>query len=179
MVGNSRNAYLIPKFLAELKPPSRESVIAKFQPALTTKGDAARGQIVFTQRCMACHRAGTLGLLVGPDLVTVKTKGREGIFTAILEPNKEIAAQFIAYIVNTKDGQTLTGIPGIERLREKFPAMKLWPFEVPLARLENEAIEGVRVLVAEVLASLNPSRPEAAEIRDEAPKRFRPSSVFG
>jgi hypothetical protein len=68
-------------------------------------------------------------------------------------------------------GQTLTGIPGIERLREKFPAMKLWPFEVPLARLDHDGIEGVRVLVAEVLASLNPSRPEAAEIRDEAQVR--------
>jgi putative heme-binding domain-containing protein len=42
--------------------------------------------------------------------VTVKTKGREGIFTAILDPNKEVAPQYIAYTVNTKDGQTLAGI---------------------------------------------------------------------
>jgi putative membrane-bound dehydrogenase-like protein len=103
-------AALADKVLADLKPPTRESVIAKFQPALTTKGDAARGQIVFTQRCMACHKAGTQGLQVGPDLVTVKTKGREGIFTAILDPNKEVAPQYIAYTVNTKDGQTLAGI---------------------------------------------------------------------
>ncbi len=27
-------------------------------------------------------------------------------------------------------GQTMTGIPAIERLREKFPALKIWPFEV-------------------------------------------------
>jgi len=47
---------------------------------------------------------------VAPPLVTVKTKGREGIFTAILDPNKEVAPQYIAYIVNTKDGQTLAGI---------------------------------------------------------------------
>jgi putative heme-binding domain-containing protein len=53
---------------------------------------------------------GTQGLQVGPDLVTVKTKGREGIFTAILDPNKEVAPQYIAYTVNTKDGQTLAGI---------------------------------------------------------------------
>jgi putative heme-binding domain-containing protein len=59
---------------------------------------------------MACHKAGTNGLAVGPDLITVKTKGREALLTAILEPHKEVASQFIAYTVNTKDGQTLSGI---------------------------------------------------------------------
>ncbi len=101
---------LADKVLAELKPPTRESVIAKFKPALAARGDAARGQIVFTQRCMACHKAGNLGVDVAPPLVTVKTRGREGIFSAILDPNKEVAPQYIAYTVNTKDGQTLGGI---------------------------------------------------------------------
>ena len=96
--------------LAAFIPPSRESMIAKYQPALTAKGDAARGQVVFTQRCMACHKAGAQGIAVGPDLITVKTKGREGILTAILDPNKEVAPQYIAYTVNTKDGQTVAGI---------------------------------------------------------------------
>jgi hypothetical protein len=68
-------------------------------------------------------------------------------------------------------GQTLTGIPAIERLREKFPALKLWPFEIPLAKLDESGLEGVRVLVAEVLPSLNSARPEATEIRDEAQVR--------
>src|SRR5262249_21877211 len=103
-------AALADKVLAELKPPSRASVIAKFQPALSTKGDVTRGQTVFTQRCMACHKANNLGVDVAPPLVTVKTKGREGIMLAILDPNKEIAPQYIAYTVNTKDGQTLAGI---------------------------------------------------------------------
>jgi putative heme-binding domain-containing protein len=103
-------AALAKAVLASVIPPSREEVVAKFKPALTTKGDAVRGQNVFISRCMACHRAGTMGLQVGPDLVTVKTKGRDGILTAILEPSKEVASQFIAYVVNTKDDQTFTGI---------------------------------------------------------------------
>jgi hypothetical protein len=68
-------------------------------------------------------------------------------------------------------GQTLTGIPAIERLREKFPALRLWPFEIPLAKLDESALDGVRILVAEVLPSLNSARPEASEIRDEAQVR--------
>ncbi|MDB6006433.1 MAG: cytochrome c [Prosthecobacter sp.] len=96
--------------LASVIPPSREEVTAKFKPAIAAKGDAAKGQIQYMTRCVACHRAGTTGLQVGPDLVTVKAKGRDALLTAILEPHKEVAPQFIAYTVITKDGQTLAGI---------------------------------------------------------------------
>ncbi|MFO1485824.1 MAG: PVC-type heme-binding CxxCH protein [Verrucomicrobiaceae bacterium] len=96
--------------LASVIPPSREEMAAKFKPAIAAKGDATRGMNHYISRCMACHRAGTMGLQVGPDLITVKTKGREALLTAILEPHKEVASQFIAYTVNTKDGQTLSGI---------------------------------------------------------------------
>lgn len=96
--------------LASVIPPSREEVIAKFKPVLTLKGDATKGQTQYMLRCLACHRAGATGIAVGPDLITVKTKGRDGILSAILEPHKEVAAQFIAYVVNTKDGQTLSGV---------------------------------------------------------------------
>ncbi len=103
-------AKLADKVLAELKPPSRESVIEKFKGAITTKGDAARGRQVFTQRCVTCHRADGQGMQVGPDLITVKTKGRDGLLTAILDPNKEVAPQFIAYNVEMKDGQSFIGL---------------------------------------------------------------------
>ena len=96
--------------LASVIPPSREEVTAKFKPAIAMKGDATKGQAQYLARCVACHRAGTMGLQVGPDLNTVKTKGREALLTAILEPHKEVASQFIAYTVTTKDGQTITGI---------------------------------------------------------------------
>ena len=76
------------------------------------KGDAARGREIYAQRCISCHRVGSEGFQLGPDLVTVKAKGRDGILTAILEPNKEVAPQFIAYTVNTKDGQSLMGFIG-------------------------------------------------------------------
>lgn len=96
--------------LASVIPPSREEVTAKFKPAIAAKGDAQKGQVQYMTRCVACHKAGALGLAVGPDLITVKTKGREALLEAILQPHKEVASQFIAYTVNTKDGQTFSGI---------------------------------------------------------------------
>ena len=50
------------------------------------------------------------GIAVGPDLLTVKTRGRDGLLTAILEPHKEVAPQYIAYDVTTKDGNAYTGM---------------------------------------------------------------------
>ena len=49
-------------------------------------------------------------MALGPDLITVKSKGRAALLSAILEPHKEVASQYIAYTVNTKAGQTLQGI---------------------------------------------------------------------
>lgn len=68
-------------------------------------------------------------------------------------------------------GQTMTGVPALERLREKFPAMRIWPFELPLASLTSDALEGVRIVVAEVNPAVTTARQEAAEIRDETQVR--------
>jgi putative heme-binding domain-containing protein len=43
-------------------------------------------------------------------LITVKTKGRDALLTAILQPHNEVAPQYIAYDVATKDGNAYTGI---------------------------------------------------------------------
>ena len=96
--------------LAQVIPPTRAEVTATFQPSLTAAGDATRGLTIYQGRCFVCHRAGGEGMAVGPDLITVKSKGREALLTAILEPHKEIAPHYIAYDVATKDGNAYTGI---------------------------------------------------------------------
>lgn len=68
-------------------------------------------------------------------------------------------------------GQTLTGVPAIERLREKFPALKVWPFEIPFAKIDNEALGDARIVVAEIYPSLVATTVNANEIKDEAQVR--------
>jgi putative heme-binding domain-containing protein len=96
--------------LAEVIPPSRESVVAKYQGAAALAGDAGRGGKVYDARCQGCHRAAGRGLQVGPDLLTVKSKGREALLTAILDPNKEVASQYIVHTITTKGGEIYTGM---------------------------------------------------------------------
>jgi putative membrane-bound dehydrogenase-like protein len=96
--------------LASVLPPSRSEVMAKYIGAVMNRGDAERGRSQFDTRCAVCHRVSGTGNEVGPDLVTVKNKGREALLSAILDPNKEVAAQYIVYNVTTKSGDSFTGI---------------------------------------------------------------------
>lgn len=96
--------------LASVIPPSRQEVAAKFQGAMTQQGDALRGKTIYQGRCSVCHRAGGEGMELGPDLETVKNRGRDGLLTAILDPHKEVAPQYIAFDVATKDGNAYTGM---------------------------------------------------------------------
>jgi putative membrane-bound dehydrogenase-like protein len=96
--------------LADVLPPARADVLKSYAPAATTKGDASKGRLIFQSRCMVCHKAGSEGFQVGPDLVTVKNRGREALLTAILDPDREVAAQYISYKVNKRDGSALEGL---------------------------------------------------------------------
>ncbi len=107
---DAKLAALAREKLAAVIPPSRAEVAKRFAPALELKGDPAAGRNQFIGRCMACHVAEGLGLQVGPDMVTVKTRGREGILEAILDPHKEVQPQFIAYTFTKKDGSVVPGI---------------------------------------------------------------------
>jgi putative heme-binding domain-containing protein len=92
-------------------PPSRESVIEKFRPALALSGDVDRGHDIYAKRCISCHRAGREGSQVGPDWASFKNTGREKLLLNILDPNREVAAAYVSFLVETKDGQSVLGVP--------------------------------------------------------------------
>lgn len=89
--------------------------------------------------------------------------------TAIAETKKARPQPIwkIAY-AGAVGGQTLTGLPALEKLRVKFPALKVWPFDLPLAPLSREGMADARIVAAEVSPALAETRQEATEIRDEA-----------
>jgi putative membrane-bound dehydrogenase-like protein len=101
---------------AKVFPPAPKlaDVLKSFQSALDLRGDPARGKAIYTERCASCHRAGTDGFALGPDFVTVRTAGKEKLLSSIIEPNAEIAPQFIAFQVDTKDGESYTALIGNE-----------------------------------------------------------------
>ena len=90
--------------------PTPMDVLKAFQPALSLPGDAAKGKAVYLERCASCHRTGKDGFLVGPDFITARNGGKEKLLTSIIQPNAEVAPQFITFQVETKDGESYAAI---------------------------------------------------------------------
>jgi putative heme-binding domain-containing protein len=102
---------LAEKFFSASAPGPRKQVIEKYKPALSTKGDAARGLKVFETTCIACHRAGDVGKQeVGPNLANIRAWNPEQVLINILDPNREVVPNFLAYTVETKDGKSIYGL---------------------------------------------------------------------
>ena len=78
--------------------------------ALTQLGDASRGKAVFEKNCSACHRAGGLGVEMGPNLAAMQARGKAAILTNVLDPNREVNPAYVNYLVETTDGRSLTGM---------------------------------------------------------------------
>jgi putative membrane-bound dehydrogenase-like protein len=101
---------LAAKVLETKSTSTRQQVINEFMPALELKGDAASGKKIYEERCITCHRAGGQGYSLGPDLVTVKTSGKEKILANLIDPNAEVRPEFVGYVVETKDDESLLGL---------------------------------------------------------------------
>jgi putative membrane-bound dehydrogenase-like protein len=73
-------------------------------------GDRIAGKAIFTKNCATCHTLFGEGGKIGPDLTGADRKNRVYLMTQIVDPSAIIRQEFLAYIVNTKDGRALTGL---------------------------------------------------------------------
>ncbi|OAI53640.1 hypothetical protein AYO47_04410 [Planctomyces sp. SCGC AG-212-M04] len=78
-------------------------------------GDAERGQEVFfgnaAASCRRCHKINGEGSDVGPDLSEIaKTKTRDYLLEAVVDPNAKIAEGFETAVFAMADGRILSGV---------------------------------------------------------------------
>jgi len=102
------------KLLAAATPADRAKALADYQPVLSMKGDATRGQAVFEKNCAACHRINNIGVNVAPDISDSRAKKYEQILADIIQPNRAIDNNYLGYTVRQLDGTVLTGILAAE-----------------------------------------------------------------
>jgi putative heme-binding domain-containing protein len=90
---------------------SREELFDEliFTPQRTAPSLTA-GKAAYEQVCAACHRFGSIGTDIGPDLSAVASRFKKrDIVEAILWPSKAISDQYDVTMIETTDGQTLAG----------------------------------------------------------------------
>jgi putative membrane-bound dehydrogenase-like protein len=98
------------KIFGDTTAAGRLAVITRYQAALDAPGDRTHGEDVYRKICSACHRAGEQGNDVGPNLSSVRGWSPEQILTNIIDPNREVAPNFVEYLVELKDGRTVSGL---------------------------------------------------------------------
>lgn len=99
---------------SRLWDPSTENVTKKsvedFGEALLLEADMDNGQRIFNERCASCHRGNGEGFALGPDLISIKTSGKNRILDSILYPNREVQPQYISYEIETTEGESVVGL---------------------------------------------------------------------
>jgi putative membrane-bound dehydrogenase-like protein len=73
-------------------------------------GDLLKGKELFVKNCATCHTLFGEGNKIGPDLTSADRKNREYLITQIVDPSAVIRPEFVAHLVVTKDGRSLTGL---------------------------------------------------------------------
>jgi putative heme-binding domain-containing protein len=75
-------------------------------------GDPRRGRLVFEKaNCLKCHKYGTEGEGIGPDLTTLKSRfKRVDVLESLIYPSKVISDQYRGSTILTKKGATITGL---------------------------------------------------------------------
>jgi putative membrane-bound dehydrogenase-like protein len=88
----------------------RGEVVRSFRAVLDLAGHRDRGGEIFARICTTCHRAEGRGIDVGPNLATVTNRAPDELLVHILDPNREVAPNFVNYNVATESGRVFSGI---------------------------------------------------------------------
>jgi len=98
----------------DIKPTDRMKVYDETRAVLSLNGDSKNGHAVFQKNCIACHVFSGEGHTVGPDLTGIRNQPKDVLLLHIVIPEYEINPIYTCYNVETKDGQTYTGLLAAE-----------------------------------------------------------------
>lgn len=131
---------------APVSPPTPEE-LTQLVNLVLEKGDPTRGQEVFRREdlaCMKCHGIAGSGGRVGPDLSSIGASAQvDYLVESLLVPGKAVKEAYHSLIVETDEGQIVTGI----QVRRDDQELVLRDAEdretvIPLSSIEEEEIGG-------------------------------------
>ena len=90
---------------------TRAAVIAEYRSCLELAADPERGKAAYVKgKCGTCHRRGSEGAEIGPNLATVLNHPPEKLLGSILDPNAEINPGYQRYNCQLESGLIVSGL---------------------------------------------------------------------
>lgn len=102
------------KFFSNVQRTDRSKVYDEYKSILTMAGNREKGREVFRQQCAQCHLHGGEGSAVGPDLTGIGSQPMESILIHVLDPNREVLPGYENYMIELRDGESVSGIIAAE-----------------------------------------------------------------
>lgn len=135
---------------------------------LAITGSADAGKLLFEKAsdvtCRQCHRLGSVGKDVGPDLRGIGTQQTPGeLLTSILRPSENISQEYRTRSVLTDDGNVLTGIV----LKQSKAQMVLSDSQGKEHTIATDSIEQVQVSPKSIMPEMlfaGLTRQQAADL---------------
>jgi putative membrane-bound dehydrogenase-like protein len=116
------------------------TIAKKRQVVLAGEPNLEHGRELAQAACLICHKLHDVGAEIGPDLTGVGRSSLDALLTNVIDPNQIIGEGYENVIVETNDGQTLSG-----RLVEETPArirlLNQGPTEFVVAKSEIKSRE--------------------------------------
>lgn len=89
----------------------RAQILEQQLKPLSKPASAASGQKLYDLLCAMCHRFGSLGQDVGPDLTTVASRfGRKELLESLLWPSRTVSDQYESELFETVTGKIHHGL---------------------------------------------------------------------
>jgi putative heme-binding domain-containing protein len=143
----------------------RGARLAEYEPLLAG-GDTSRGRAVFFGNkvaCATCHRVGSEGGQVGPDLTKVgSVRAGRDILESVVLPSSTFAQGYDSYVVQTNSGEVYAGIipqPGADVIEVRDSAGKT-------TRLHKDQVKRVQRQPVSIMPEGLPAALTKEEFRD-------------
>jgi putative membrane-bound dehydrogenase-like protein len=105
---------LVRKHWGNIRPGTPEEKLAEMRRLSNDlragAGNPSAGREVFRKQCATCHKLFGEGESIGPDLTHANRKDRDYLLASVVDPSAVIRKEYLAYVVQTTDGRTLTGL---------------------------------------------------------------------
>ena len=96
--------------LVSLEEKSRELMDSRLKGYAKASPDPGRGKAVFEKTCAPCHKLGSIGTKVGPDLNGIGDRGLERLIEDVLDPSRIVDQAFRTTVILQEDGVARSGL---------------------------------------------------------------------
>ncbi len=131
-------------------------------PKLVSNGDPARGRATFATQCQQCHRVGSEGGALGPDLTLIGlTRSREALVTALREPSASVPAGFRGVMIEQRGRR----IEGVIKAEDAF-SIQVLTVDGRLLGFDKSALARVTPLSESLMPAYTPDKLGDAGLED-------------